>query len=142
MTLRVSITVALLVGGLAAPCAAGDRVSRREKRRAARKARRKAEEEKPSITVSQKATLRLDIAALGHGGKIVSHKLAPPRLHEGLASRLRALQKVTEDKLIKRNLLAVTEAAERKARAEEEAWNRRRRFRKQRKADLTLFFDW
>ena len=100
MTLRLSIMVALLVGGLGAPGIAAGPESRREKRRLARKARRKAaeekEREKPSITVSQKTTARLGLAALGQGGKIVTHKLDPPRLHEGLASRLRALQKVAE----------------------------------------------
>jgi len=131
---------------LLSPCHGAERLSQREKRRKARKQARKSRRkvvEAQSMREMFKDHLRLVPETEGKAGKIRDQKPPLPRLEYNLAVRMRKLFKLTQEKLgKKRDLLAQTAAAERRAKAEEDARMKAQRLRKKRKVDLTVFFDW
>ena len=130
---------------LAQPSRASDRLSAAEKRRAARKKRRKLEQktlEAKGALIPDKSLRRIDSEAEGKAGKISDQKTDHGRLEQSLAKAFRGLFKLKREKVVKKDLTALAEAAERKARAEEVAQRRRNRLSRKRKIDLTFFFNW
>lgn len=131
---------------LLSPCHGAERLSQREKRSKARKGARKARQKVVEVdTIRQmfKDEMKLVPETEGKAGKITDQKPPPPRLEYNLAVRMRKLFKLTQEKLGKeKDLLAQTVAAERRAKAEEDARMKAQRLREKRKVDLTVFFDW
>ena len=138
-------TCAAFLCGLV-PCQAAERVDAQVKRQKARKESRKAVRkavEAQSMRETARTEQRLIPDTGGTAGKISDQKPEPSRLDHNLARRMRELFKFTREKVgKKRDLLAETEAAERKARAEERARAERYRIREKRKVDLTVLFQW
>lgn len=138
--------ICLALFSLLSPCQAADRLGQRERRRKARKQARRARQKVVEVdTIRQmfRDEMKLVPETEGQAGKIKDQKPPSSRLEYNLAVRIRKLFKLTQQKLGKRrDLLAQTMAAERKARAEEAARMKERHLRKKRKVDLTVFFDW
>ena len=143
--LALMVACGALVGGLS-PCYGAERLDARAKKQKARKGTRKAQQkvvEARSIGAMAKDQRRLMRDTEGKAGRVSDQKAPPARLERDLAKRMRGLFKLAKEKVGKeRDLLAQTEAAERKARAEERARLARNRRHKKRKVDLTVILDW
>lgn len=128
------------------PSDAGERVDARVKKQKARKKARKSKQkvvEARNIGAVAKDERRLTPDTEGKSGRVTDQKMRVSRLGHGLAKKLRDAFKLAKEKLGKqKDLLAQTEAAERKARAEERARRARNRLHKKRKVDLTVILDW
>ena len=128
------------------PCHAAERLDARMKRRKARKEPRKSQQkvvEARNIGAMARDERRLTRDTEGKAGRVNDQKPAPSRLDYNLAKRMREVFKLAKEKLGKqKDLLAQTEAAERKARAEERSRMAQYRQRKKRKINLTVILDW
>ncbi len=142
LSVYLGVFVACLV--LAPAAGAAERVDqrlKRKERKEARKVRAKAVEA-ANIRKTFKDQQRLQPETEGKAGRVGDRKLTDERLEQNLAKEMREIFRLAKQKLgKKRNLLAETEAAERKARAEEKARLQQYRVRKKRKVDLTILFD-
>ena len=143
----VCLAIALAVGLTAAvPCRAADAETPSDKRREARKEHRKVEqkaEETANVAKTFKDETKIPPEEEAVAAKIEDGKVPARRLEESRAQRFRELFKLTEEKLLKeKDLRAITEAEEQRARAREEAQQKAQADKHKRKVDLTIFFDW
>ena len=141
------LAIAMAVGlSAAVPCRAADAETPSEKRREARKEHRKVKqkaEETANIAKTFKDDTRIPPETETVAAKISDGKVPSRRLEASRAQRFRDLFKLTEEKLLKeKDLRAITEAEEQRARAREEAQQKEQALKKKRKIDLTIFFDW
>lgn len=143
--LALLITCAAILIGLS-PCYGAERLDARMKRQEARKKVRKAEQkdvEAQSIGAMAREERRLTPDTEGKAGRVNDQKAPASRLDDNLARRMRDIFKLAKEKIgEQKDLLAETEATERRARAEERARLARQRVTKKRKVDLTVLLDW
>jgi len=143
----ISLAVTLALGLVASvPCRAADADTPAEKRREARKVHRKVKqksEEAANIAKTFRDNTKIPPEAEAVAAKINDGGVPSRRLEASRARRFRELFKLTEEKLLKeKDLRAITEAEERRARAREETQQNEQALKHKRKIDLTIFFDW
>ena len=143
-TMCAGVVLVILLGGCAG--FAGEPVSPRETRREARAKERKADEQARGSSAAgalDRDAQRLDEPGVGKVAKSEGDKVRPDRLDDGLARRVRESEKLVGEKLGRmRDLEALAEAEESRARAEKEAREKEGAERQKRKIDLTVFWDW
>ncbi len=131
----------VLLGSTAGAAERVDQRVKRKERKEVRKVQAKVIEE-ANIRKAFKDQDRLTPETEGKADRVRDRKLTDERLDQNLAKEMREIFRLAKQKLgKKRDLLAQTEATERKARAQEQARLQQYRVRKKRKVDLTILFD-